>query len=170
MALTPEQWSALKADMAKNPVMNALEHTTENAAMIAAMYALPAQPDFWVWRTSLTKAEIVSSTSVDGTTWNYTIYIARSQGERDCWGDMFSDRAGVNPSLPNVRQGWADIFSGGPGTAQRTHLLAMARRLANRGEKIYATPQSPASTSSPSTLTFEGTFSYDDVLNAWQLP
>jgi len=108
--------------------------------------------------------------TVDGTTWNYTIYIARSQGERDCWGDMFSDRAGVNPSLPNVRQGWADIFSGGPGTAQRTHLLAMARRLANRGEKIYATPQSPASTSSPSTLTFEGTFSYDDVLNAWQLP
>ncbi len=60
---------------------------------IAEFFNLTASPDYWIWRTSVTKAEYVQSVSVDGTTFNWTGagFISRSQGERDAWREMFGD-------------------------------------------------------------------------------
>jgi len=164
MSLTPVQQATIKADILADPVLNALPNNEDGAFAIAAIYNIVAVPDFWVWRTSLPQLEIVSTTTLDGTVWSWPIYIGRSAAERDCWREMFADGGSVNASLANVRQGFADIFSGVGGLAQRTHLLAVGRRQATRTEKLLAT--GTGSTTTPATMSFEGNISYQDVLIA----
>lgn len=120
----------------------------------AALLNAAATPDFWVWRTAVTKSELVNSTSIDGTTFNWTGtgFITRSVGERDAWRELFNGTNSVNPSLPQVRQAFQDIFSGAtaPAPANRTHLVTVCRRKATVGEKLFAT--GTGSTASPGTL------------------
>lgn len=168
MSLSQSQLASLKADIIADAVLNAIPNTPDGAFQIAAAYNLTASPDFWVWRTFIAQHELVSVTSPDGTTWSWTIYIARSQGERDGWREMFADTGGINAALPNVRQGLNDIFSGGTGAAQRTHLLAMGRRKSTRAEKLFAT--GTGSTASPATMTFEGNLTFQDIQDARNLP
>jgi hypothetical protein len=77
---------------------------------------------------------------------------------------MFSGSGAVNPSLANVRQAFADIFSGGtaPAPANRTHLLAIARRQATRAERLFAT--GTVSTATPGFFTFEGAVTTNDLI------
>lgn len=132
---------------------------------LAHFYQEVASPDWWVWRTSITKNALVTEVGPDGTTFNWTGagFITRSQGERDAWRELFSSDGGCNPSLANVRQAFLDIFSGtqAPAPANRTHLSAMARRRANYGEQLYAT--GTGSTGSPALMSFEGDISPTDV-------
>lgn len=168
MPLTNAQLSTLKADILADPALNAFPQTADGAFAIAALYSLNASPDFWVWRTSIPQFEIVSFLSPDATSWSWTTYIGRSQGERDGWREMFADTGTINFSLPNVRQGLQDIFSGTAGAAQRTHLLAIGRRKARDVEKLFAT--GPGTTAAPATMSFEGTLTYLEVQNARELP
>ena len=123
----------------------------------------------WAWRTSLLKSEIVGQVSPDATSWSWTTYIARSQAERDGWREMFTaggfgGQETINPSLLNIRQGIADIFSGVSGAAQRTHLLAIARRQMTRVEQVFATGL--GTTVAPSTIATEGPLTYLEVARA----
>lgn len=167
MPLTNAQLTTLKASILADPVLTALPNTSDGAFEIAEVYALVAAPDFWVWRTSVPQAEIVGAPSPDATTWSWTTYIGRSQGERDGWREMFTDTGSINFALSNVRQGFVDIFSGAGGAAQRTHLLAIGRRKANRAEKLFAT--GIGSTISPATMVVEGSLTYQDILTARNL-
>ncbi len=138
---------------------------------IANAYNLNATPDYWVWKTSLRAKDIYETTTADATTWSWTTYINRSQGERDGWQELFAVTGMTNPSLANVRQGVADIFSGAGGATQRTHLLTIARRLARRAEKLFAIATvggvgTRGSTANPDTMTFEGLVTFRDVANA----
>lgn len=124
---------------------------------------------FWVWRTSVSKSEIVQSTSVDGTTFNWTGagFITRAQGERDAWREQFDVVQGTcNPSLANVRQAFADIFSGAtaPAPANRVHIQTVCRRLARRVEQLLATGTGTAA--SPALLGYEGDIAPDDIRQA----
>lgn len=179
MPLTLQQKQALKADIiaATDPECVALEADPTNsdkAFAVAALYNLTASPDYWVWRTRVTKDEITNQTSQDGTnfTWAGNGYITRSAGEQSCWQQIFNGSNSVNPSLANVRQAFTDIFSGtGNAASNRTHLLVVARRKATRLEKLFAidTPGSGGTrgtTADPDTLVVEGAISYDDVLQA----
>lgn len=163
--LTPAQLTTLKANIIADAAFNGLPSNTDGAFVIAAAYNLPASPDFWVWRTRVSKDELVQTTSVDGTTFNWTGagFITRAVGERDAWRELFSLDGICNPSLASVRQAFADIFSGAtaPAPANRTHLLAVGRRKALRIEKLFAT--GTGSTASPATMVIEGTISYQDV-------
>ena len=165
MALTAAQQAALKADILADATLNAYPDNSDGAFAIAAAYSEPASPDFWVWRTAVTREDITDKASVDGTTWSWPSFIARSGGEQAGWSEILAGGT-VNASLPNVRQAFADIFSGGASSApqQRAHLLAVARRLATRAEKLFAT--GTGSTGSPGTMTLEGNLSYQDVLEA----
>lgn len=166
--LTNAQLQTLKADILADPELNAHPNTPDGAFTIAALYGATAFPAFWVWRTSVSQAEITSVTTVDATTWNWTTYINRSQAERDAWRDMFGNGGLINFSLSNVRQGLQDIFSGAGGASQRTHVLTVGRRPANRIEKLFAT--GTGSTISPATMAFEGQLAYHDVLDVRALP
>lgn len=164
MALTSAQQAALKADILADPVLAAYPDDSDGAFAIAAAYDLPAVPDYWVWRTMVTEHEITDEVSPESTTWSWVAYIARNPGEHNGWARMFNSSETINPSLPQVRQGMADIFSGGTGSAQRAHLLAVAKRKATRVEKLFATGTGVQAT--PSTMTFEGSLTYADVLDA----
>jgi hypothetical protein len=65
-----------------------------------------------------------------------------------------------------VRQAFADIMSGSQNSApaQRTHLTAMAKRAANRIEKLLAT--GTGSLAVPATMGFVGEVSYQDINEA----
>jgi hypothetical protein len=159
--LTSQQLTTLRADLAGRPELAALVQTAEDAA-IAAFYNQPATPDFWVWKSAVTREDVQGRPSDDGTLWDWPAFVARSQGERDAWVEMF--RGGnVNPSLANVRTGIAAIFSGSTNNApaQRAHLLAIARRKATWAEKLLAS--GAGSTASPATLGFEGQISVADA-------
>jgi hypothetical protein len=171
-ALTPAQLTTLKADIVADGTLNAQPNNSDGNSTIAAAYNLNASPDYWVWRTAVSKAEYVGATSIDGTTFNWTGtgYITRAQGERDAWNQLFDAQGYANPSLPQVRQAVADIFSGAtaPAPANRTHLLTVSRRKATRAEKLFATGS--GTTASPSVMAFQGQISYQDVESARNLP
>jgi len=162
MPLTAAQSTTLNAAIVADPALSALANTPDNDQVIADAFNAPAAPDFWVWRTSVSEADCTARPSVDGTVWSWPAYIARSQGERDGWGRMFS-QGSIDASQDNVRQGIADIFSGSNNSApaQRTHLLAVARRRATRAEQLFAV--GAGSTGSPAKLAFEGTVAYQDI-------
>ena len=164
--LTSPQLATLKADIAADAAFASVPMNADGHAFIAAVYALPANPTYWVWRTFVSDSEMYEATSSDATTWSWSIYIARSQAERDSWRQMVNMRGGINASLANTRTGIADIFSGAGGAAQRAHLLALGRRVATRVEKLFAV--GAGTTVSPSVMAFEGALSGDDVQAARQ--
>lgn len=153
MSLTPEQIIALRAAVLADQTALALYNVGDRAGL-ADYYNGPASPDFWVWRTSVGEHEITRDVSPDATTWSWTAFIGRSQGERDGYTRMFNTSLTVNPSLPNVRAGFQDIFSGASGAAQRAHLLAMFRRKTNRVERVFVS--GTGSTANPGNLGYEG--------------
>jgi hypothetical protein len=91
--------------------------------------------------------------------------IARSQGERDALQLMLS-RGIVEPWRTNIRQGFADIFSGA-GTAAvdtRNNVTAVCKRTATYAEKLFAT--GTGSDAVPATLGFEGELQPQTVAEA----
>jgi hypothetical protein len=183
MNLTPAQLQTLKTNIAANTAevnyqgvptaINALPNNDDANFAIAAWYNLAANPSFWAWRTSVAKGEFVNSVGPEGTTFNWTGngFITRSVGEQTAWREIFNGTNTVNPSLANVRQAFADIFSGtGNAAANRTHLLSIGRRLTTNAEKLFAS--GTGSTGSPATMstTAEGSLSYQEVNTARNLP
>ncbi len=169
--MTDSQLAVLLADMNATGLFNSLVRDSTGAAVVESYYNQLFVPDYWVWKTSLTKEDITAKTSVDNTNWSWTAYISRSQGERDAFKEIFvsagDNVATVNASLVNVRSGFSDIFSGVSGAAQRTHLLAIARRLANKFERLFSVGL--GTSASPSTMVIEGNLSVSDVLRVWAL-
>jgi hypothetical protein len=183
MNLTPAQLATLKTDIANNTAtvtyqgaptaINTLPNNDDANIAIAGWYNLNANPSFWAWKTSVTKNTLVTSVGPEGTTFNWTGngFITRSAGEQAAWAEIFNGTGTVNPSLANVRQAFSDIFSGtGNAAANRTHLLAVARRLTTNAEKLFAS--GTGSTASPATMstTAEGNLSYQEVSTARNLP
>lgn len=166
--LTNAQLLTLKNDILADPVLSTFPPHEDGAFAILALYNVTATPDFWVWRTQVPKDEIVGVTTAEGTVWSWTIFINRSQGERDGWRAMINGAESLNFSLANVRQGLQDIFSGAGGAAQRTHLFTIGRRKATRIEKLFAT--GTGSTASPALMQFEGSLTVQEIQTARQLP
>ena len=169
MSLTSTQLTTLKNDINADPVLAAYPNNSDGNFAISQAYTLTASPDFWVWKTYVTKADLVNSTGPDGTTftWVGNGFITRSAGEQSAWRELFNGTNAVNAAQANVRQAFADIFSGtGNAALNRTHLLAVGRRKASRVEKLFAA--GTGSTASPAVMGFEGTLSYQDVEAARQ--
>ena len=167
MNLSSGQLATLKTHITSNGDTNAL-YVAGNLAGLADLLNAPASPDYWVWRTRVTKDELVGSVSIDGTTFSWTGagYITRSQGERDALSTLFDSTGAVNPSIASVRQAFVDIFSGAtsPAPENRTHLATVSRRKATRTEKLYAVGS--GTTASPSVMAAgaEGTLSYTQLI------
>ena len=171
MALTTAQLQTLKTDITVTKAATSYQGQTllqwwnaGDDTTLAQFYQQPASPDFWVWKTAVSKDELVNSVGPEGTTFNWSGngFITRSAGEQAAWEQIFSVSGTVDASKANVRQAFQDIFSGtGNAADNRTHLAAVARRRATYGEALYAT--GTGSTASPATLTFEGVISATDV-------
>lgn len=164
MSLTTAQNAAIKADILASPDLNAFPNTYDGAYPIADLYNAIATPNFIVWKTLLHEQEITSLTSDENTTWSWPAFIARSASEQEGWARMFNGTYTINPSLVQVRAGIADIFSGGTGAAQRTHLLAISKEKATRIEKLLAT--GTGTTADPATRVFVGNITPTEVYAA----
>lgn len=156
MPLTSAQLQALKAEINADPVLASQPVNSDGAFFIAAELNKLAVPNFIVWRTDIPTRDIKKAVV-------WTEYIGRSQGEREAFV-LINSNGIVNAGDANVRQGFADIFSGPSGVNTRTNLLAIAKRSSTRAEKALAT--GTGSGASPATMGYEGAISYQDVERA----
>jgi hypothetical protein len=167
MPLTTAQKTALKADILADSTLSSQPNNSDGAHAIAAAYDVLATPAFWVWKTQVSKGDLTNTVGPEGTifVWAGNGFITRTAQETTAWREIFDASGYVNASLQNVRQAFADIFSGtGNAALNRTHLLASARRQAARVEKLFAT--GTGSTAAPAILGFEGSLTIQDVQTA----
>lgn len=160
--LTQEQLQILKADILADSAFDSVPNTFDGAYTIASAYNLTASPNFTVWRTSVTIAEVgraFLNSEVAGLT---TANTTRLQVFGQYSGGVF------NPSDIDVRSGFDEVFSGAGGVNTRAALLALYKRLARRIEKLYAV--GAGTDASPATLVFEGAVDYQQVYTARNLP
>jgi hypothetical protein len=151
VALSSTQLAALKTDIQSSFPGSSNDDDTNFA--IAAAYNTVASPAFKVWRTKISRSEVMRN-------FVWTEFIGRSQGERDAFQFMLSQEF-ISGADVNIRQGFADIFSGGTGATSRANLTTMAKRDATRAEKMFAV--GTGTDASPAVMTFEGVITYQDV-------
>lgn len=160
---TPAQLQTLKTYIAGQADLNSQPNTSDGNFEVARLLNLAAAgPNNVVWKTSVPIGDVgkafVGSELAGLTTLNHTrlqtlaIYLS----------------AGVNPSLASNRQFFDDIFSGAGGVNTRAALLALWKRVATRGERVFAT--GTGSDASPAVLVMEGLIDTDDVEAARALP
>lgn len=163
--LTVAQRATLKTNILATPEAAQL-FADGNLSALADYYNAVTSPDFWVWRTAVSRAEVYTEQNdlaVSGAQtgfWAWTTYKNQSVTEQNAWVQMFmGDQA--NFAKQNVRDGVAAIFTGaGAPTAQRDHVLAVGRRLATRMEKLFAS--GTGSKASPAVMAVEGATAYTE--------
>jgi hypothetical protein len=144
MALTTTQIATLATDIQTHPELTQFWQGQANDNVAIRDYYNAADATLAdCWRTSL-PAQDVSK----GVVW--TEFIARSQGERDCFRMMIQFGT-INPSDPNIQQGIIDCFSGPTGAVTRANLIALSKRKMTRAERLFATLNTGVF-----TMTFEG--------------
>lgn len=181
--MTPAQLSALKADIAADPVLNAQPQNSDGAFAIAQAYNLTASPNFFVWRTNMptteamdaiTWANLTPNAAPDATV-TYTNISLACQCRQFNVQTMLMGRAQIDASKAKIRNGLQDaltnIPSGNNGNLRDggwTALQAAMARQATRAEKLLADASVGNGSTRPlaATLTFEGALSVDDVLQA----
>lgn len=171
MPLTIEQSAALKAAILAETNPEFVGYRTNGQTpLMSAWLNSQASPTYYVKRTSLSRHDILTGTSDDGTTFSWAggAYITRNQGERDAFREMFNDAGTVDPWLPTILAAFADIFSGTGGAGNRAHIVAMSRRPATRFEKLYAS--GAGSKAAPSTLIVKEPVTDQDIGAALNLP
>lgn len=179
MTFTTAQLQVIKAEITADPVLNALPNTADNAfAIAAALNAYPAV-DYIVWQTTLptqlvfdaiTWANLTPQDTPD-TTQLWMNRALACQGKQFNIQTMLAGRETINPSKANVRSGLQDALTGIPsGASGATRaagwvaLQSAMQRKATRAEKVLASGS--GTTGSPSLLSFEGSLTYQDVLDA----
>jgi hypothetical protein len=172
--MTPQQLATLKAAILADPTQAALA-AQNSFGQIAAIYQANASPDYWVWRSSISRFAIYHETSPSGTSWDWTTFKNQTVPEQGAWREMFMGDT-TNFANGKVRAGVSNIF--GAANAQTVHCFASARRKANIGEKLFAieTPDTPPAkvgqvggVTNVATLVFEGLIQDGDVQAALQL-
>ena len=157
--LTAAQQVTLKAYIELNATWMAYTHNADGAFQIAD--DLQADSSFIVWRSNVSETEFTNDESSEATNWSWTGYIARTVAEKAGYDRMFREGF-INPSKPNIRQGFVDVFSGD--NSQISHMAAISKRAANLLEELFAT--GTGSTGSPGTMEIEGSLRYRDILEA----
>jgi hypothetical protein len=182
--LTSAQLAALKADLTANTNTVVVGGTTfpinsndvllsnhtgaaspEAAARVAEWYNTTASPDYWLWRSSVSRSDVYNTTSPTGSTWDWTTYKNQGLGEQNAWVQMFMSDV-CNFGQLNNRVGIGKIFSGtGAPATQRDHCLAVGRRIAKRIEKLFATAvTSPPANTGNNAADARGATTNPDVL------
>lgn len=187
MSLSPAQLPTLKAAIVADNTLNSKPNNGDGNFDIAAAFNMKASPNYFVWKSSIERKDVNYTVSPDNTVFDFAAYKSQSVAEQGTWELMFMGGIGY-PSFLNFRNGVFNIFSGSaPQNAQRAHIFAVCRRLATRGEKLFASaPQSAGgitvgpnngnttgdalgSATNPAVMGFEGDISQQDVEQARNL-
>lgn len=157
--LTTEQLTTLAAAIAAETDPEFVEYREQGAT--GAMAEWFNQPStFIVWKTSVHKNDV-------GKAFVASALAAITAGNNDKLANFAAWNETVNPSRADQRQFFDDVFSVAAGASTRAALLALWKRPALKGEKIYATGTGTDGT--PGLLVYEGNISNNDVVNALSL-
>lgn len=167
--LTPAQCSTLKTDIVADATLNTAR-TNRQDDVIATAYNANASPAFWAWKSALSRSNILLDTSVDATTFDITGLTVRTVQEVLAFQSLFDPLTSLtNPMNPKVRSNFGVLQNGAaPQPANVTHMLASARRLVNRLERVFAT--GTGSTATPGLMVFEGPATTNIIACALNLP
>jgi len=155
--LTDAQKATVQADIAGDGTLNSYPNTPDGNYAIAEIYNQQASPDYYVWRTSMPISEIKETVDWYEVVTMTTAELLAFQ--------VLTAQDVVNPSDESLRNAFTEIFNGAGGVNSRTALQAAAYRLATRIEKLLCTG-GDGTTTTPSTLTFEGIITYQDIEDA----
>jgi len=105
---------------------------------VAQWYNAQATPPYWVWKSSVTRADVYHKVGPDGTVWNWSTFKSQQLPEQNTWTQMFM--GDTSPChLITFREGAFNVFSGStPQNNQRAHVLSIFRRQAIRLETVIA--------------------------------
>jgi hypothetical protein len=157
MALTTAQLQTLKTAIAAETDPAFVEYRNQGATgAMAGWYNTTASPSFTVWKTSVPLSDVAAN--VDGVE-----LVGLTSVKLAAYQSLLL-AGSVNPSKDRLRAGFDQVFSAAGGATTRPLLLALWKRLATRGEKLYAT--GTGSDATPAYLTFEGSISDYDVVQA----
>lgn len=162
MIMSPAQKVAVKTWLNANAAA-----LSDDAAALALNAS--ANPSYWAWRTSVSRAEVYNLTSDLPSNWDWTFYKNQSATEQNAWVQMFMGDV-ADFSKNNLRGGIAKIFTAGS-SANRDHAFAIGRRLVSVLEKLFViavtSPQANSGNdgiagnrgkvTNPDSLVFEGT-------------
>lgn len=135
MALTPQQYTTLKAYIDSVPALAAYPLSGDGYFDLAhRLNTEIVTPDFYVWKESVSLDEIVNN----GFAWvevdNLTI------GKARIWEWLFDVDGSVNPARQNVRAGIAECWSGNAArNAVQATVFGHCLKRANHVEKCFAT-------------------------------
>lgn len=183
--LTTAQQATLAADIANDPVLNALPHNSDGAFEIARQYNALADPAFYVWRRDAPVDDIFDAitwanlTPVDVPSVADSAQVAAAQTTRAliCQAKqinlqmLLQGRTTINATKLKVRQALTDSLQNVPAGTSGANLDAgwlavknVLYRPATRLEKLLATGN--GTTGQPATMGFEGSISYPEVEQA----
>lgn len=155
MALTPAQLATLKAAIIADSELNAFPNNSDGAFAIAALLNQVASPDWIVWRTNVTRREILQN----GFDWTRLDNL--SVGKARVWSDIFVDGQ-LNPSKANVRAGIESVWVGTTSDlAVRAAVYVHCKAKATRIQKILSS--GTGSDATPATMD-------DNIDESFQLP
>jgi hypothetical protein len=160
MPLTAAQLPALKAAIVAETDPTFVTYRQQGATGAMADFYNADAPSFTVWRTLVTLSEVAAN--VDG------VELVGLTAVKLAAYQSLLLAGNVNPSKDRLRAGFDQVFSAAGGATTRPLLLAIWKRLAKRGERIYAT--GTGSDAVPAYLTFEGQITNDDIVKALALP
>ena len=133
MALTEEQIATFATDIEANtdPVIVQARAEGNNNA-IRDWYNTEASPEFYLWRTSMSVAEM----RTEHFNWAEIVNSLNTNGLLSLL--LLIGQESLDPRKECIRQAFASIFSGPNLENTRTALLAASMRLAGYAQKLFA--------------------------------
>ena len=161
-ALTQQQLAALKAVIDADPALAAQPNNSDGAFAIAAALNQSASPAWVVWKTVVTREEVLQN----GFDWTRLDNL--SVGKARVWNDIFVNGV-LNASKPNVRTGIDSVWVGtAADLAVRAAVYVHCKRNATRAQKALSS--GTGSDATPATLDSnidqDFQLTYDDVTQA----
>jgi hypothetical protein len=179
--LTPTQCVVLKNDIFADATLTAARDNRQDQ-VIADAYNANASPVYYVWKSKATRDDIMYTFGDGGTKFDTagTGYVTRTLQEIALFESVFNKTSGMtNPMNELVRDSFANSMSGGtaPAPANRTHMQAVMRRVASRGERLFVDNTTQPCTggtankpNGPCLMTFEGPVLATHIACALNLP
>lgn len=158
--MTQAQLTALKNDIAADPVLSAKPQNSDGDLAIAQAYNLLASPDYWVWASTVVLADIIKDPGFD-----WTRVDNLSVGKARIWEWLFQ-LGSINAGVANVRTAIDTVWVGTQADLSvRAVVYAACRRKATRAEKLFKTAGT-GTTADPALMGFEGVITGQDVNTA----
>lgn len=154
--LSPQQIGTLRVACAADQACAALANAPSPDDGAIAAWMNTDTETFIVWRTSVTRAELMQDAAFD-----WTRVDNLSAGKERIWTWMFQEGP-INPSKPNVRSGITSTWVGtAADVAVQVAVLAKCKRSATRAQRFLST--GAGTTGNPAVLTWEGQVSQSDA-------